>query len=155
MTRSFPSLRAALCATGLFVLAAGGASAQTLPTTTTPATDFTLPTVCQPTSGENHGEEMRACIRALRAELAQNGDDHQGLGQWVSAAARDNGQGQHDGDTDDDTGSTSTTSSSTSAGATTPTTPSSSTASTSTSVTAQSTPTPHDAQPHGHKHGDN
>jgi hypothetical protein len=111
MTRS---LRAAACAASLFLIATAVANAQTAPTTsTTPATaptaDFMLPAVCQPSDrntsrDETHGEHIRACIRALRAEEAETAD-HQGLGQWVSALARDNDNG--DNPESDDASSTS------------------------------------------------
>src|SRR4051794_4934003 len=101
------SLRIAACAASLFVLVAGSANAESAPmaptTGTTAATpDFTLPAECTPldhntTMDETHGAQVRACIRALRAELSET-DDHSGLGQWVSALAHERGRGRADGD---------------------------------------------------------
>ena len=155
MTRS---LRVAVCAASLLLVAAGSANAQTaetIPTTpaTTAATDFTLPAACKPADAttstfETHGEQMRACIRALRAAFAGD-DDHHGPGQWISALARESRQGRHAGDSDD--AADVTTSDATSVDSTSAASP----AATAPSTTAEHVaPAAHADRPRSHEHAD-
>jgi hypothetical protein len=64
----------------LFALAATGARAETAPTTppSTPAAAFTLPTACAQTMADD--DAVRACIKALRMELAHSHGHHDGAG---------------------------------------------------------------------------